>query len=376
MNHSRVILLAICCGLLLPFTPGAGKSAGAQEYPGSPSIGAARDLYERSRYDEARAMLDALVTAGRVDAEILYYRGLLEPDMVVAADRYFGEVTRRWPGTEWADRARFRIAQYRYDTGSYLTARRLFGDVAWRQGDSPLGQEARYWRGMTWLHAIGRSESSRDSTRIGLQAIKAVARDATDPAVKGQAIISTAELHLVLGQADSALVWAEQVLGAPYLNDYHPRAMLIQARARDLRQENEQARSIFQTVTTRYPETLESREARRWLLDNRERLVQARLDTMATAGRDTLESAPEEGRWTVQVGAFSRLANASSLVATLTSRGYRAWHTSKRVGSTIFVVVNVGRFATRAEASAYRRELIASAVLEDASPMVSRIPPE
>ncbi len=342
-------------------------------YAGSPSIAAARDLYQRSLYAEARTMLDALITAGGVDAEILFYRGLVEPDATVAVERFFIEVIRRWPGGEWSDRARFRIAQFRYDTGYYLAARDLFGQVAWHQGDTALGQDARYWRGMTYLYSIGRSDAAPDSIRIGLRAVKAVAGSATVPAVKGQAIITSAELHLILGEPDSTLVWTARALEAPYLNDYHPRALLLQAQARDRLDEVDLARPLYQAVSTRYPDTLEGREARRWLTENRERLVQARLDTMAAAEARTLETTGQ-GLWTIQVGAYSRLANASSVVVSLGSRGYHAWHTSKRVEGSVFVVVNVGRFATRAEATAFRQELITGGVLETSS-FVAPIPP-
>ena len=203
MNRFLTILIA-AAGFGLTALPGTSSAQADDQSP--PSLAAARDLYQRASYGEARAMLDALISAGRVEAEILYYRGLLESDTSTANERYFAEVTRRWPSTEWSDRARFRIAQYRYDTGSYITARGLFGEVAWRQGDSALGQEARYWRGMTYLHSINRADASRDSLRIGLRLVKNAAESATDPSVKGQALLSTAELHLFLGEPDSALV--------------------------------------------------------------------------------------------------------------------------------------------------------------------------
>ena len=68
---------------------GLGQASRQQGYQGSPSATAARDLYDRGRYDEARNMLDALFEALAITAEVLYYRGLVEPSADVALERYF-----------------------------------------------------------------------------------------------------------------------------------------------------------------------------------------------------------------------------------------------------------------------------------------------
>ena len=104
--------------LLMALTITAPVSARQETgYQGAPSIAAARDLYERAHYNEARAMLDALIAAGTRNAEILYYRGLLEPDNTLAIDRYFVQILNRYPSSEYADQSRFRIAQSQYDSG-------------------------------------------------------------------------------------------------------------------------------------------------------------------------------------------------------------------------------------------------------------------
>lgn len=346
--------------LLLAITPLTAASI-AQEgagYQGSPSIAAARDLYERANYDEARAMLEALITAGSVNAEILWYRGLLEPDNAVANERYFSRIVNRYPRSEFADRARFRIARYHYDAGLYLTARSGFGDVAWRQGESPLGQEARYWRGMTWMHSINRADAHPDSIRNGLRYIKRTARDATEPNLRGMAIISVAEISLRLGEPDSSLVWSMEILEAPYLEDYHPRALAIQAEAYDALGDRDQARTIFQIVRNRFGDIWEGREARRWLVEDQERAVQARIDTMqATGAAVAAEGGMGEGNWTIRVGSFRVLKNATDLVLQLTAADYPAWNRSEYVNGVLWVKVYVGRFATRTEAREYGNRL-------------------
>ena len=153
-----------------------------------------------------RARSTADITAGTRNAEILWYRGLLEPDATVAAERYFARITNSYPRSTFADPARFRIARWQYDSGLYRTARGNFGDVAWRQGDSPLGQEARYWRGMTWMYSIhGTTVAEPDSVRTGLWHIKQVSRNAAEPDLRGMVFTSIAEIYLALGQPDSAL---------------------------------------------------------------------------------------------------------------------------------------------------------------------------
>jgi tetratricopeptide (TPR) repeat protein len=337
-------------GVLIPSV--SAQVSGSQI---NPSAAAARDLYERAQYEDARRMLDTLIQQGNITAEILYYRGLVEPEALVAVELYFDRVYRRYPGTEWGSRALFKIAQYWYDSAMYIKARGLFGDVAWSQGNSSLGQAARYWRGMTWLHTSGEP----DSLRIGLRIIKSAAIRSTDPETKGSALLSTAELSLRLGEPDSAFTYAAAVIEAPYLEDQHPRAMGIQARAYDVLGDLDQARIMNQTLVNRFPDTLDGREARRWLAQQREAIVQARLDSMRAMGTPGMtQGAVDEGRWSVQVGAYSNLGNATNQVMKLTREGYDAWHTTKQVEGRFFVVVLVGRFETRAEANAFGRSLV------------------
>ncbi len=327
-------------------------------YQGSPSITAARDLYDRAHYNEARAMLDALIAAGTRSAEILYYRGLVEPDNSIAIDRYFIQVLNRYPSSGYADQARFRIAQWHYNSGLYIAARRNFSTVAWRQGDSPLGQEARYWRGMTWIYSLGASSVDTDSVRVGLRRIKQVARNATNPDLLGMAHISIAEISLQLGEPDSTLWYAQEVLEAPYLEDHHPRALSLQAKAYDLQNNLEQSRALHQIVRNRYPDTWEGRQAREWLSEDQERTVQARIDTMRATGTPaTGTEGMGEGNWTVQVGSYREMKNATDMVLRLTGEGYPAWHESGRVNRVLYIRVFVGRFPTRAEANAYGRTL-------------------
>jgi hypothetical protein len=274
----------------------------------------------------------------------------VEPEALIAIEVYFDRVYRRYPGTEMASRALFKIAQYWYDSAMYIKARGLFGDVAWSQGNSPLGQAARYWRGMTWLH----TSTEPDSLRMGLNIIKRAAQRSTDPETKGRALLSTAELSLRLGKPDSALTYAAAVIEAPYLEDHHPRAMGIQALAHDVLGNVDQARIVNHTLVNRFPDTWDGREARKWLAQQREAMVQARLDSMRAIGRTGItQGGAEGGRWSVQVGAFSDMGNASDLVMRLTREGYNAWHATKRVNRRFWVVVLVGRFETRAEANAY-----------------------
>ncbi len=348
-NH-RYLLISILIAGVLPSTASA-RQPGFQV---NPSAAAARDLYDRAQYNDARRMLDTLIQQGNITAEILYYRGLVEPEALIAVEVYFDRVYRRYPGTEMASRALFKIAQYWYDSAMYIKARGLFGDVAWSQGDSPLGQAARYWRGMTWLH----SSAEPDSLRMGLSIIKRAAHRSTDPETRGRALLSTAELSLRLGKPDSALTYAAAVIEAPYLEDHNPRAMGIQALAYDALGNVEQARIVSQTLVKRFPDTWYGREARRWLAQQREAMVQARLDSMRTIGTTGMtQGGVEEGRWSVQVGAFSDLGNATDLVMRLTRGGYNAWHATKRVDGRFLVVVLVGRFETRAEANAFGRSL-------------------
>ncbi|MFC1529830.1 SPOR domain-containing protein [Gemmatimonadota bacterium] len=355
------VALLLC--LTLPCSP-ALQARQDPVYQGTPSIAAARDLYERAHYDEARAMLDALISGGTRNAEIYWYRGLVEPDNTVAAERYFSRIINSYPRSAFADQARFRIARWYYDSGLYRTARDDFGAIGWRQGDSRLGQEARYWGGMTWIYSLSPTiPTEPDSVRTGLWQIKRVARNAVEPDLRGMAFNSIAEIYLALGQPDSTLVYAGQILEAPYLEDHHPRAFALQARAYDAMDDFTQAKGLYQIVLNRFADTWEGRQARRWLSEDQERAVQARIDTMRSTGvAVTAPSGIGEGNWTVQVGSYREMRNATETVLNLTGEKYPAWHKSELVNGVLHIRVYVGRFRTRTEARAFGNRMITESI--------------
>jgi TolA-binding protein len=353
--RERRALLPLTLLLLALPRPAAGQEPPAgQVVAAPPSREAARDLYDRGRFQEARAMLDALIQARVVEPEVYYYRGLVEPDADRAAEAWFGEVVRRWPGSEWADRATLQIGLWRYAQGLYITAREKFEQVARRRPAEPMGQEARYWQGMSWTH----DPPVPDSLRTGLGFVRQVAETATAPDLLGRALLSAGEISLRLAEPDSALRYARIVVDAPYLEDFLPRAFALQAAACEAKGDMDQARSIWNLVGSRYGDTWEGHQAQLWLAQQREAAVQARIDTLrATGGALFAPGEAGKGQWTVQVGAFSDLAAATRMVVTLTQKGYPAWHTSKRVEGRLLVAVQVGRFETQAEAKAFGQSM-------------------
>jgi hypothetical protein len=212
---------------------------------------------------------------------------------------------------------------------------------------------------MTWIYSISPTRPVEpDSVRTGLRYIKRVARDATDPDLRGMVFNSIAEISLVLGEPDSALVYAGEVLEAPYLEDHHPRALALQARAYDDLDDLVQAKALYQIVLNRFADTWDGRQARRWLSEDQERAVQARIDTMrATGVAVTAPAGLGEGNWTVQEGSYKEMRNATELVLNLTADDYPAWHKSELVSGVLYVRVYVGRFQTRTEANEYGRTL-------------------
>ncbi|MFO7769035.1 MAG: SPOR domain-containing protein [bacterium] len=357
-------LLALLCGLSLA-SPLRPVQAQGEDQQGSVSLETARHLYDQGRYAQAREVLDRLIQGGQVNPEVLFWRGQVEPDADVALEEYYGEITRRYPSSEWADRARFAIGEYRYAAGYYITARQRFGEVAWRRGDDALGQAARYWRGMTFLYS-----DRSDSLRVALRIIKDVANSATAPDIRGKALLSAGEIHMRLGDPDSALTYGSRVLEAPYLEDFHPRAMGLQAQVLEARGRSEEARTLYQSLANSYPKAWEGRLARTWLTQQREEAVKARLDSLQAGGSPVFSGGRNtSGEWTIQAGAFSDMANASRVVMDLTRRGYRAWHETKRVEGNIFVVVLVGRFGTRTEAEAFGRQLKSAGHISDFTPV-------
>jgi hypothetical protein len=212
---------------------------------------------------------------------------------------------------------------------------------------------------MTWIYSInGNNAAEPDSVRTGLWHIKQVARNATEPDLRGLVFTSIAEISLVLGQPDSALVYAGRVLEAPYLEDHHPRALTLQARAWAMLRDLAQAKTVYQTVLNRYADTWEGRQARRWLSEDQERAVQARIDTMRATGMTvTAPAGMGEGNWTVQVGSFREMRNATDMVLNLTGQRFPAWHKSELVRGVLHIRVYVGRFQTRTEANQFARRL-------------------
>lgn len=101
-------------------------------------------LLERQELATARARINEACRQHPNSAVAAYFRAVLE-DNGESAQKYFQEVTTRFRGTVYAERALFRLGQYHFAEGTYGRARQYFTNLLEQYPHSQLAPQARYY---------------------------------------------------------------------------------------------------------------------------------------------------------------------------------------------------------------------------------------
>ena len=115
-------------------------------------------LIQQGRLAEAQNALKELESGSGEKDSILFLKGLIAKDAGEAAE-YYQNLILSYPGSQYAQKAIFRLAQLKYAQGLYRTALLLFMKVRDDDRQSAIMQESRYWTGLCYM-AMKQSDSA------------------------------------------------------------------------------------------------------------------------------------------------------------------------------------------------------------------------
>lgn len=316
--RQRAILLGTLCLLLLPASLG-----------GQTPLDEAIELYKKGQYQRAREKFQQLLGEDPQRAEVLYYLGKLELDADKSLEyrRKFLSLHAHHP---LADEVLYEVAQYNFALGYYLTAAKDYQKLLRTYPDSDLAAEALYWLASSKL-AIGAADSAKFYFHRLLDQFG------------GSAMAPWAQLGLVDADFIQQDFSQAQVHCRAFL-DAHPQSPLLPvalfrlAEIQEARGEREQAKVIFQQLMDNYPKTYQGEQARR------------QLSEWGWPGQQHEQPEAEKGKYAVQVGAFSKRANALNLQTRLRSAGYQVEVVKKAGRHRSLYLVWVGSYQSRQEA--------------------------
>lgn len=285
-------------------------------------------LYQDGHLQKAREEFQELLREDPGGAEVLYYLGKIEPN----ADKAL-EYQRRFlslhPHHPMADEILYGVAQYNFALGYYLTAAKDYQRLLRTYPNSDLAPDALYWLASSKL-AIG----AADSAIFYFQRL--LEEYGESP------MASWAELGLVdaffVGQDFSlARSHCRAFLNAHPHSPLLPIALFRMAETHEALGEREEAKGIFQRLMNDYPTTYPGEQARRQLTE------------WGWPGKRQEGPEVEKVKYAVQVGAFSKRANALNLQAQLRSWGYQVEVVKKAGRHRSLYLVWVGSYQSREE---------------------------
>ncbi|MBN1349407.1 tetratricopeptide repeat protein [candidate division KSB1 bacterium] len=222
---------------------------------------------------------------------ILYLKALVEPDAEKAIQQY-RQLIAKYPDCAYVDDARFRIAQYHYARSLYGIARRQFQELIHTHPGSSLKDDAAYFAAQC-LFALN------DNTN------------------------AYRELETFIAQ--------------------YPNSSLCALAREDLQAEKSLAATPGRMNRRRRDPNQNS-----WLSLQKSTIDESNKQTAPT---ETNQSAKDDAKFTLQIGAFSSRTNAVNQKKYFTDKGYSATLSTKYLNGKTYYVVYLNKFKTRESAA-------------------------
>ena len=115
-------------------------------------------MIQQGRLTEAQNALNELESGSDEKDSILFLKGLITKDAGDAAE-YYQKLILTYPGSQYTQKALFRLGQMKYAQGLYRTALLLFKKVRDNDRQSVIMQESLYWAGLCNM-AMKQSDSA------------------------------------------------------------------------------------------------------------------------------------------------------------------------------------------------------------------------
>jgi len=296
---------------------------------GQTPVDEAIGLYQRGRYQEALERFRELVGKETYAPEVLYYLGKLEVDADKSLE-YRRQFLSLYDQHPMADEVLYEVAQYNFALGYYLTAAKDYQALLSKYPKSNFVAEALYWLASSKL-AIG----AADSAQFYFQRLVDRFRESPMASWAQLGLVDAHFIHQAFPQAQAQCrAFLETYPDSPLL----PVALFRMAEIHQAVGEREEAESIFEKLVDEYPGTYQGQQARQQLLE------------WGWIGEQQDKQQVEEGKYAIQVGAFSKRANALNLQTQLSADGYQVEVVKKAGRRRILYLVWVGNYHSRQEA--------------------------
>jgi len=300
-------------------------------------------LFRTGQYAEAREWFSKYLSLYPTDPTAHYYLGRCESDGN-RAQEHFREILKRYPRHELADDALFAIAQSRYAGGYYKTARGQYERLLREYPRSNLTDRALYQIGLTLL--------ATKEPGAAMRRFREVRRRYPNSEWVALSAVGRVDAYVLDGDDRAALALCDSLLMGKTPMKSHLLWTAAQCYERVGRRDH--AAEMATRTVDECPSSYEAGLARNL------------LQTFRTAPADSLPAS----EYTVQVGAFRNITNATNLYNQLVTMALNVRVESKMVQGRPFYVVLAGPYRTQAEA-----ENVATSVRRstETQPQVKRI---
>jgi TolA-binding protein len=291
------------------------------------------NLYKEGKYKEAREEFKKFLTRypNSPLAPEAHFRLAEATEDFWKATREYRNLTLRYSDNAFAPKAQFRIGQYYYLKGDYEQSLKDYRKLLEVYPQSPYAPASQYWIGSILLAQKKYGEARRE--------FEGVLKNYPQSNYLDWAQVGIGNSYFKKG--NYSLAWTEYQKA---LENY-PKSNILNliyfnlGECYEKKGKEKEALEIYQKLISQCPDSLEAID------------VQKKISALQK------KFLPVEGKYSVQVGAFSERARADRLVKRLKGKGYNSYIMIITIEGRRFHRVRVGRLATEAEAQELARKL-------------------
>jgi len=291
------------------------------------------NLYKEGKYKEARGEFKKFLARypNSALAPEVHFRIAEATENFWEATREYRNLTLRYSESPFASQAQFRIGQYYYLKGDYEQSLKDYQKLLEVYPQSSYAPASRYWVGSMLL-----TQKKYDTAR---KEFKKVLENYPQSNYLDWAQAGIGNSYLKEGNYSLALTEYQKVIADYPKSDILNLVYFNLGECYEKEGKEKEALEVYQKLIVKCPDSFEAIG------------VQKRINALQK------KFVPIEGRYSVQVGAFSERVRADRLAKRLRDKGYSTYIMTITIEGRRFHRVRVGKLATEAEAQELARKL-------------------